>query len=46
MITVKVLGYGRSGIRVSGLGFKVYNTLVTASNKNLNKSYKTPFKML
>jgi len=34
------------GFRVSGLWFKVYNTLVNVLNKHLNKSYKTIFKML
>jgi len=46
MIRVYVLGFGGLRFRVLILWFKVYNTLVNAFNKHLNKMYKTLFKML
>ena len=37
----EVIGFG-----VWGLGFRFYNTLVNSCKKQLNKSYKTLFKIL
>ncbi len=43
MLIVQGLGFGVQGF---SLGFRVYNALVNSFNKQLNKSYKTPFRML